>query len=185
MEVVVGAEAPVHHPDDEHRVPLEPLGRVDGGEGQEPFVDVGGEHVAHAILRRLERHVGEERGQAPVARGNGDEVLQVLLPLGEVLAVDVAEHGRVESDHLRHLLARRHRVGGDRAEAGRQVAEVLRVGPTTRMRDQSLSRLLDRGRRRQMPHEILRRPRPEPLEQQEDPVPRDRVARVRDDAEVG
>ena len=116
--------------------------------------------------------------------GDGDEVLEVLLPLGEVLTVDVTEHGGVEGDHLRHLLARRYRVGGDHAQHGREMAELLGVGSAARIRQQALRGLLHRGRRRQMAHQILRRPRPEPLEQQDHAVPRDRVARVRHDAQV-
>src|SRR5262249_53934348 len=81
-QVLVGGEPPVDQPDHEHRAPLEPLGRVDGGERQEPFVLVARrQHVADAVTGWLRAHVGEERPQAAVARRDGEEVLRILLAL--------------------------------------------------------------------------------------------------------
>src|SRR2546425_11920409 len=113
-------------------MPLEPLGGVDGRQRQEAFLDAGGKYVAHAVGRRLERHVGEERGEAPVAGRDGDEVLEVLLPLREVLAVDLPEHRRVEPDDARYLLDRWHLVRRDLGEERRQPPEGLGMGAAAR-----------------------------------------------------
>src|SRR5205807_9173393 len=105
---------------------------VDGRKRQEAFLDLGGEHVADAVGRRLERHVRQQRGDAAVAAGDGDEMLEILLALREVLAVDLAEHRRIERDDTRYLLARRQLVRRDLREQRREVRQVLRVGAAPR-----------------------------------------------------
>ena len=165
-------------------MPLEALGGMDGGERQEALLDVGGEHVAHAVRRRLEGHVGQERGEAPVAAGDGDEVLEVLLPFREVLAMDLPEHRRVEPDHARHLLARRHVVGRDLGDERRQPPEVLRVGAAARVGRQPLAHRLDRRRLGEVREDVVRGLGADAVEQEEHPVPGHRVAGVGDDPEM-
>ena len=185
VQVLVRGEAAVHQPDHEHRVPLEPLGGVDGGECQEPLLDVRRQHVAHAVRRGLERHVGEQRGEAPVAPGDGDEVLQVLLALGEVLGVEVAEHGRVEADHLGDLLAGGQGVGGELAQERGQVAELLRVRAAARVGREALGRARHVRRGGEVREDVLGGARPDVLEEEQHAMPRHRVARVGDHPEVG
>ena len=70
-EIVKGRKAPVDHADDEDGAPFEPLCRMDGRQREQALVELGGEHVPHAVGRRLERHVRQQRRQAPIACGDG------------------------------------------------------------------------------------------------------------------
>src|SRR6185369_12115401 len=143
VQVVVRGKAPVDEPEYEHRLPLETLGRVDGREREQPVVLVAGrEHVADAVARRLERHVAEQRGQAPIPAGDGDEVLEVLLALREVVAMQVAEHRRVEGDHARDLLAGWESLDRDLPQERREMLQLLRVRAAARIRLEDLGRRL-------------------------------------------
>src|SRR5262249_60225284 len=86
--------------------PLEPLGRVDGREREQALVHLRREHVADAVGRGLERHVGEHRRQAAIPLGNREEMLEILLTLRKVLRMRETEHRQGETHPTVRLPAR-------------------------------------------------------------------------------
>src|SRR3989454_2429088 len=189
LELVVGGhridgrELAVQRPDDEDAVPFEPFGGMDGGQDQPLVVPVLRLDVEHALVGWLQRQVRQEGLQLAVARGDRVEVLHILDALGIVVVLLLEDRLVIPADGV-HLLGRGHPAAAHSFQDAEQVLKALDAG-TRALRSRLLQRLQPAGLLRQdRVDQRLALPRPDALDQQQQPVPADRVARVLDHAQV-
>src|SRR3989442_1137592 len=189
LELIVGShridgrELAVQRPDDEDAVPFEPFGGMDGGQDQPLVVPVLRLDVEHALVGRLQRQVRQEGLQLAVARGDRVEVLHVLDALGIVVVLLLEDRQVIPADSV-HLLGRGHPTAAHFLQDAEQVLEALDAG-TGALRTRLFQGLQPvRLLRQDGLDERLALLRPDALDQQQQPVPADRVVRVLDHAQV-
>ena len=81
-------EAVLRQIDDDDRVPLQPLGRMNGGQGDGLF-------AARFVFRRFQRQIGDEDVESLIARGHLDDFLQRLTSARPVVGIGLFHAGPV------------------------------------------------------------------------------------------
>ena len=174
-EGIAGGQHAVERVDDEDRVKLQPLRRVDRREDERRLVLLERLHVQRRELDRIERQGGEKLRAAREAVGQPAEVLQILRALRIVLVILPLEDRLVIPEHRLHLPGEgrpRPTKGAERLEKRRQRLDVLRPERPVFEHERILRLRGDPA------DEVLRRLRPDALDELKDAVPRDGVLRV-------